>query len=73
MVYAAQENIVLDTLPDALRGKLAGSGSIIIDLTISKAGEFSKGQIEQMVEQLPAFAGAQYKADLKLEINQRNA
>jgi hypothetical protein len=68
MVYASQENVALDTVPESLRGKLTGSGSLIIDLTISKAGEFSKGQIEQMIEQLPSFAGAQYKADLKLEV-----
>jgi hypothetical protein len=68
MVYASQENVALDTVPESLRGKLTGSGSLIIDLTISKAGEFSKAQIEQMIEQLPLFAGAQYKADLKMEI-----
>lgn len=68
MVYASQENVALDSVSESLRGKLTGSGSLIIDLTISKAGEFSKGQIEQMIEQLPYFAGAQYKADLKVEI-----
>ncbi|MGH7494348.1 MAG: hypothetical protein ACREOO_18405 [bacterium] len=73
MVYAAQENVALETVPESLRGKLTGSGRLIIDLTISKAGEFSKGQIEQMIEQLPSFAGAQYKADLKLEILQTEA
>jgi hypothetical protein len=73
MVYASQENIALDSVSESLRGKLTGSGSLIIDLTISKAGEFSKGQIEQMIEQLPSFVGAQYKADLKLEIMQTEA
>ncbi|MGH7495862.1 MAG: hypothetical protein ACREOO_26180 [bacterium] len=70
MVYASQENVALDSVSESLRGKLTGFGNLIIDLTISKAGEFSKGQIEQMIEQLPVFAGAQYKADLKLEIMQ---
>jgi len=54
----------LSTLPASLRGGLSGSGSVTAEIQIVKQGDFSKAEVEQMVEALPAFAGAKYDAQL---------
>jgi hypothetical protein len=58
----------LSSLPSALRGSLSGSGSVTTEIQIKKQGHFSKAEIEQMAEALPAYAGAKYNADLKAVI-----
>lgn len=67
-IYSQQSNIDLGTLPSALRGTLIGNGEIVADISINKNGEFSKAQIEQMIEMLPTMTGAQYKVELKVEV-----
>lgn len=39
------------------------------EITITKKGKFSKSQIEQHVESLPSLPGADYSADIILEID----
>lgn len=63
-IYTADQTVDLSTLPAGLRGSLSGQGSVSCDLLVTKAGEMSKAQIEQLCEQLPQFRGAQYGAKL---------
>ncbi len=65
VVYLQNPSVELGTLPSALRGSLAGLGEINCEIDIQKQGSFGKAQIEQMVEQLPTFPGAYYRAELK--------
>jgi len=60
-------NVELSSPPTAVRGSLKGTAGITIDLAIQKNGTFSKAQIEQMIESLPALQGAKYKAEMKVE------
>jgi len=58
----------LSTLPAGLRGSLSGQGDLTAEITISKSGKFPKSQIESQIECLPAFPGAEYSADLEIEV-----
>jgi len=69
-IYYEAKKADLGSLPAGLRGALSGQGDITADLTISKTGNFSKGEVEQLVESLPSFAQADYKAELKVEMPQ---
>jgi hypothetical protein len=70
--YSKNEISDLSSLPTALRGSLSGQGDIIAEIMISKSGNFTKTQIEQFVESLPAIPGADYSADMVLEINKKD-
>jgi hypothetical protein len=63
----------LSSLPTAFRGSLSGSGAVTADIQIKKQGRFSKAEVEQMAEALPAYAGARYSANLKVVITQEEA
>lgn len=65
VVYLQNGSVELSTLPSAIRGTLTGLGEIDCEISIEKQGSFNKAQIEQMVEQIPSFSGAYYRADLK--------
>ncbi|MGB5156910.1 hypothetical protein [Desulfobacterium sp. N47] len=58
----------LSTLPTGLRGSLSGQGDLTAEIYITKAGRFTKSQIEQQIEALPALAGAEYSAELAVEV-----
>jgi hypothetical protein len=58
----------LSTLPSALRGSLSGPGSLSAEVTVTKEGDFNKGQVEQFAESLPNMPGAEYGADLYLVV-----
>lgn len=60
----------LSSLPSAFRGSLSGSGSVTAEIQIKKQGRFSKAEVEQMAEALPAYAGARYSTDLRVVIAQ---
>src|SRR5208283_4653047 len=45
----------LSGLPSAFRGSLSGSGSVSVEIQIKKQGQFSKAEVEQMAEALPAY------------------
>jgi hypothetical protein len=64
-VFIQQPNTELSTYPSALRGALTGIANLNAEILIEKSGQFNKAQVEQLVEQLPAFAQAFYKAELK--------
>jgi hypothetical protein len=68
-ILSEQNNIDLGSLSSQLRGTINGPGDFMLDIIINKRGDFSKAQIEQMVESLALFNGAQYKAELKAEVN----
>lgn len=70
-VFGEQANADLSTLPSSFRGSLTGQADVAVDLNINKLGDFDKGQIEQMAEMLPLFPGAQYRAELKVEITKK--
>ncbi len=59
----------LSTLPASLRGNLSGQGDVIVEISITKSGRFSKSQIEQQVESLPSIHDADYSVDLIIEIS----
>lgn len=63
----------LSSLPSAFRGSLSGSGSVTAEIQIKKQGHFSKAEVEQMAEALPAYAGATYSANLRVVIAQEEA
>jgi hypothetical protein len=66
-IYCEKRNCDLATLPAGLRGSVSGLGDITADLTLSKNGDFSKAEVEQIVEKLPSLPDADYKAELKIE------
>jgi hypothetical protein len=65
VVYFQNATVELSTLPSTIRGALTGLGDIHCEIEIQKQGQFNKAQIEQIVEQLPSFPGAFYRADLR--------
>lgn len=67
VVFSQDSNIDLGTLSPAFRGTLNGSGDFALDLHIGKTGDFSKAEIEQMIEQLPSLSKARYRAEMKVE------
>jgi hypothetical protein len=66
-IFAQDSNVDLGTLSPALRGTIDGPGEFTVDMHIGKKGNFSKAEVEQMVERLPRFANAQYRAEMKIE------
>jgi len=58
----------LSSLPTSLRGSLSGQGTLSAEITITKEGEFTKGDVEAIIESLPIFSGAVYEARLELLI-----
>ena len=64
-IYLEKNSIEISTLPSSIRGALSGQGDLNFELNIIKSGGFSKSQVEQLAEQLPAFQDAVYKATLK--------
>jgi hypothetical protein len=69
-VFLEQTAGDLSALPASLRGGLAGQGTLAAEITLTKEGEFSKGQIEQMAESLPSISGAEYRARLDVLVGQ---
>lgn len=67
-VYLSDQVGDLGTLPTALRGGLAGSGTLTVEVTIRKEGTFSKAEVEQMAESLPSMAHAEYSARLDVAL-----
>jgi len=68
-IFLQKNNIGdLSTLPSGIRGSLSGDGDITAEITISKAGTFSKSQIEQHIESLPVISEADFSVDMKVEI-----
>jgi hypothetical protein len=65
-IFFEKKNVDFGSLPSGLRGSLSGLGSLTADLTISKTGDFSKSDVEQLVESLPAFTDGDYKAEMKV-------
>jgi hypothetical protein len=66
IIYLDQEIGDLSTYPSGLRGNLSGPGKITVDMSIIKTGDFSKGEVEKFVEDLPNISRADYRADLKV-------
>jgi hypothetical protein len=66
-IFFEKKNVDFGSLPSGLRGSMSGLGSLTADLTISKTGDFSKSDVEQLVEGLPAFPDGDYKAEIKVK------
>jgi hypothetical protein len=69
-IFFEKRSCDLATLPSGLRGSIAGLGDIAADLTIGKHGEFSKVEVEQLVEKLPSLPGGDYKAELRVQLQE---
>ena len=65
-IFFEKKNVDFGSLPSGLRGSVSGLGSLTADLTISKVGNFSKSDVEQLVEGLPSFPDGDYKAEMKV-------
>jgi hypothetical protein len=65
-LFQTEQEGELSSLPAGLRGSLSGPGAITFDVTITKRGEMTKAQVEQLCEQLPDFRAAQYAARLEI-------
>lgn len=63
----------VSSLPSAFRGALSGAGYVTAEIQVRKQGHFSKAEVEQMAEALPAYAGATYSANLKVVSSQEEA
>ena len=71
-IYLEQTTGDLSTLPASLRGSLSGPAALAAEIKITKEGEFSKVEIEQMSERLPLLPQARYSARLDLIIPARS-
>ena len=58
------------SLPAAYRGSLTGSGDLDLQMEITVYGPFTKAQLEQQCEKLPAPAKATYSARITVEIDE---
>ena len=68
-IFLQKSNIGdLSALPSGIRGALSGKGDITAEIVISKAGTFSKSQIEQHIESLPVIPEADFSVDMEVEI-----
>lgn len=65
-IFYEKKSADLGSLPTGLRGAMSGLGNITADLTITRNGDFSKSEIEQMAESLPQFPEGDYKAEVKV-------
>jgi hypothetical protein len=72
-IFYQQTNIGdMSTLPAAIRGNLNGQGDVTAEISITKTGRFSKSQVEQQIESLPSISGADYSADITIEVNKKS-
>jgi len=58
----------LSTFPASIRGSLDGEGTLMVEINITKDGEFTKGDVERIIESLPSFPGADYGTRLEVLI-----
>ena len=65
-IFSEQKDVELSQYSNSFRGSLSGNSDITIDLNILKRGDFTKAQVEQMVESLANLKGASYKAEMKV-------
>jgi hypothetical protein len=65
-VYYERRNADLGSLPAGIRGAMSGLGDVTADLTISRSGDFTKGDVEALAESLPSFAEGDYRAEMKV-------
>jgi len=69
-IFLQKNNIGdLSTLNSGIRGSLSGEGDIMAEISISKAGRFSKSQIEQHIESLPGISDADFSVDMEVEVS----
>lgn len=73
LIFFDQKNIEISSLPSGLKGNLSGNSDLTLDLTITQSGDFTKAQIEQMIEKLPSFTNASYRAELKIKVSEEIA
>lgn len=69
-VFVEQTLGDLSVFPAALRGSLSGQGALSAEVTITKEGEFAKGQVEQMAESLPSLPGGEYSVRLEVLLDE---
>jgi hypothetical protein len=71
-VYLDDQVGDLSTLPAALRGSLSGAGQLSAEINITREGEFSKADVEQMAERLPSLPRAEYSARFRVRLAESN-
>jgi hypothetical protein len=65
-IFTQQGQVDLGSLSPAYRGRLSGPGGLTLEIAITKEGELTKAEVEEMVEGLPTVPQAEYTADLNL-------
>jgi hypothetical protein len=71
-VYLDDQVGDLSALPAALRGSLSGAGQLSAEINITRTGDFSKADVEQMAERLPSLSRAEYSARLRVRLAEAN-
>jgi hypothetical protein len=71
-VYLDDQVGDLSSLPATLRGSLSGAGQLSAEINITRQGEFSKADVEQMAERLPSLPRAEYSARLRVRLVESN-
>ena len=66
LVFLDQESGDLSAYAATLRGNMSGRGTISVEIRLTKEGELTKAQVEQMAESLPLIHGAEYSARLEI-------
>jgi hypothetical protein len=67
-VFLQQSAGDLSSFPSAYRGSLAGPGELSVEIAVSKQGELTKAEVEQIAERLPEIPSAEYSAELTLVV-----
>ena len=62
-------NVEVSALPSFLRGSLSGPASFHGESALQFAGEFTKAQVEEMVERLPDFTPGSCRVKLGVQAN----
>ena len=65
-VFQVEQEGDLSALPAGLRGSISGQGAVSFEISITKRGDMTKAQVEQLCEQLPEHRSAQYGARLEV-------
>ena len=68
--YLSPQDLDLGSFPTAYRGNITGQGTVSLEIVITKQGEFTKGQVESIVESLPNLKNAEYSARLDISISE---
>ena len=65
-IFARYENANLRDYPSAIRGSLAESGNLDVQIEFSIPGQMDKAKVEELCESLPHFENGNYQAQMRI-------